>query len=123
MVIQSHQEDDALAAASGLVVVYGYSDDNVEFRGAIDDEVGAFDGTEIYVTAEGVLTPPECGCDGCEECSYFDAARKAAKRIEAVWGAGGVSWTFVTDIPHESFTILDDGDVFCVGIVFSISDL
>lgn len=29
------------AKEAGLIVVYGYSDDNVEFRGAIDDEVGA----------------------------------------------------------------------------------
>ena len=28
------------AADAGLVVVYGYSDDNVEFAGAIDGEVG-----------------------------------------------------------------------------------
>ena len=32
------------AKAAGLVVVYGYSDDNVELAGAIDDEIGANDG-------------------------------------------------------------------------------
>lgn len=30
------------AKAAGLVVVYGYSDDNVELCGAINDEVGAY---------------------------------------------------------------------------------
>ena len=32
-----------------IVVVYGYSDDNVEFDGAIREEVGAWEGAEIYV--------------------------------------------------------------------------
>lgn len=44
------------AADAGLVVVFGYSDDNVEFRGAIDEEVGAWNGTTIHVTPDGLLT-------------------------------------------------------------------
>ena len=30
----------ALAKELGFVVVFGYSDDNAELRGAIDDEIG-----------------------------------------------------------------------------------
>ena len=44
-------------------------------------------------------------------------------RSEAVWGAGGVSWTFETDIPHETFNIYENGELFCVGIVFRMEDL
>ena len=60
------KEQEALAAENGLVVVFGYSDDNVELAGAFDDEVGAFDGTTFYVTREGVLQEPDCGYDGCK---------------------------------------------------------
>ena len=67
---------------AGLVAVYGYSDDNVEFSGAINDEV------------------------------------------KAVWhDKGGPCWTFETDIPHETFTVMEDGEPFCVGIVFSMEAL
>ena len=41
------------AKDAGLVVVYGYSDDNVEFSGAIDEEVGAYEDTTIYITKDG----------------------------------------------------------------------
>lgn len=118
------RSEERQATDAGLVVAYGYSDDGVEFRGAIDCEIAAWNGTTIYVTPDGLLEAPAC-TDDVEDCAckYFAAARKAAKTIEAVWGAGGVSWTFKTDIPHETFNIYEDGELFCVGIVLSVEDL
>ena len=105
----------------GLVVVYGYSDDNVEFSGAIDDEVGAYEGATILLTPAGVLQEPDCGRD---DCPYFAKEREKAKTIKAVWhDEGGPCWTFETNIPHEVFNIYEDGELFCVGIVFSMEDL
>ena len=111
------------AKDAGLVVVYGYSDDNVEFRGAIDDEIGAYEDTTIYITKDGLLEEP--ACDNAEDCTcpYFAAAKKAAKEIKAVWCGGQATWTFETDIPHETFTIFEDGEAFCIGIVFSMEDV
>lgn len=112
-------EETQAAKDAGLVVVYGYSDDNVELCGAIDEEIGAFDGTTIYVTKSGLLDDP-----GCEDCPHWTAARKEAKAIYAVWhDEGGPCWTFETDIPHETFNIYEDGELFCVGIVFSMEHL
>ena len=112
------------AADTGLVVVYGYSDDNVEFAGAIDGEVGAYDGATIHLFQNGILLEPECGIAENIECPYFSAAKRAAKTIKAVWhDKGGPCWTFETDIPHETFTITEDGEPWCIGIVFSMEDL
>lgn len=109
------------AKSAGLVVVYGYSDDNVEFCGAIDDEVGAYEGTTVYLTPTGVLQEPDCGRD---DCPYFVEKREKAKTINAVWhDEGGPCWTFETDIPHETFTVMEDGKPWCIGIVFSMEDL
>lgn len=115
------KEQEALAAAYGLVVVFGYSDDAVELCGAIDDEVGAFDGTTFRVNREGVLQQPECDCGNCK---YFKAATAEAMEIKAIWGnTGNPCWSFETDIPHETFNIYEDGELFCVGIVFSVYDI
>lgn len=106
---------------AGLVVVYGYSDDNVELYGAINDEVGAYNGTTVYLTPDGVLQEPDCGQD---DCPYFAREREKAKTIKAVWhDKGGPCWTFETDIPHETFTVMENGEPFCVGIVFSMADV
>ena len=114
-------EEARAAKDAGLVVVYGYSDDNVEFSGAIDDEVGAYEGTTVYLTPAGVLQEPDCDRD---DCPYFAKERERAKNIKAVWhDEGGPCWTFETDIPHENFTILEDGEPWCTGIVFSMKDL
>lgn len=114
-------QEEKWAADAGLVVVCGYSDDNVEFFGTIDDEVGGYEGTTVYLTPAGVLQEPDCGRD---DCPYFAKEREKAKTIKAVWhDKGAPCWTFETDIPHETFTILEDGEPWCIGIVFSMEDL
>jgi hypothetical protein len=120
--------EEADAKAAGLLVIFGYSDDNVELRGAINDEVGAWEGTEIMLTRDGLLQDWDHMIQNCTEESDFEAYFKAKaagwKKVEAKWCAtDDVSWTFVTGVPHATFNILDGGDTFCVGIVLSKADL
>lgn len=102
--------EEKAAKASNLVVVFGYSDDNTEFRGAIDDEVGCYDGGTFYVSRSGFV--------------YQDAGSDRA-RIDALWCESEVkaAWSYKTNIPHETFNIYEAGELFCVGIVFSVEDL
>lgn len=116
------------AKAAGLVVVFGYSDDNVELRGAIDEEIGAYNGTTIRVTPSGIFPEWETFFEDhqyeSEFESYFVAKRAGFREIEACWAAeGGYSWTFKTDIPHATFEIVEDGEPYCRGIVFALADV
>lgn len=112
--------EELQAKADGLVVVFGASDDLMEFRGAINNELGAYDGTTAYLTNKGLLTND---CEN-EECPHFAAMKKAAATIEALWCAeDGYSWTFKTDIPHTTFEIVEDGEPYCRGIVFVLADV
>jgi len=119
------KSEEVEAKKAGLVVVFGYSDDGVEFRGAIDDELGAGNNTEVAVTESGVLTS-DCGDD---DCPYFNQIERqhieAGNFIRTIWSDGNDAppWTYATRIPHETFDILDEGELFCRGIVFSMSDL
>lgn len=117
-------EETQAAKEAGLVVVYGYSDDNVEFCGAINEEIGAYDGTVVYLSKDGILFDPECDGGIFDECPYYAAAKNAAKTIKAVWhDRGNFRWTFETDIPHDIFIITEDREPWCEGIIFSINDL
>ena len=112
------KEECIIVRDSGLVVVFGYSDDNTEFRGAIDEEVGSWDGTTIYLDAKGIFE--ECDCD----CIHYKRAKYDSKTIRAIWcPPSGGSWAYATDIPHETFKIYEDGELYCEGIVFAMEDL
>lgn len=108
------------AKACGLVIVYGASDDLMEFGGAITDELSCYDGGTAYLTGNGLLQN-ECQED---DCPYFAKQLETATTIEAVWHEGGdYSWTYNTTIPHETFDFVDDGVKYCRGIVFKLSDV
>ena len=114
--------EQKLAKDNGLVVVFGASDDLIEFVGCIDDEGGCYDGGTIPIV-NGKLLPQHDDCD-CDYCGY-KAMRAKARTIEAVWSDSGEdpAWTYETDIPHSTFTILEDGEPYCRGIVFYFSEV
>ena len=114
-------EECAAAKAAGLVVVFGYSDDNVEFRGAIKDESGCGEGSSIYLNRDGLLANHESGCE-CLFCGYTEAVKKCAELV-TIWDKDGYSWQYQTEIPHATFDIFEDGEKFCRGIVFEIKSL
>ena len=116
--------DAAIAKAANLVIIYGASDDLVELQGAIEDEVGAYGGAEIYITKAGVVSTPECG-NG--ECKYFAALRESATKITAKWNdSDGPCWKIDTEhIGGAPFLIFeeDSDEVFCEGLVLSLNEL
>ncbi|WP_175787445.1 hypothetical protein [Burkholderia anthina] len=113
----------AEAAAHGLVVVYGQSDDLMEFEGAIRDELGCYDGGTALVDAKGLLPDRQSIEDDDELRDYF-AREPHAKKIDALWASeGNYSWTFTTSIPHATFEITEDGEPYCRGIVFALADI
>lgn len=116
---------EAEAKASGLVVVFGASDDLIEFRGAIQDEAGACEGGKFWIVDGKLWEGPECDHRG-RGCKYAQAADAEAKKrgamIDAVWDQGGYSWVYHTTIPHATFDVMEGKEKYCRGIVFSLAD-
>lgn len=115
------KDEERLAKDAGLVVLFGASDDLAEFRGAIHDEAGCYDGGDL-VLVDG--KPYEFGvCD----CRHADAADKAAKArgalIRAHWCLNEWSWSYETTIQHATFDIFEDDEPYCRGIVFDVAAL
>ena len=95
--------DEAKLKELGIVVVFGASDDLMEFRGAIYDEAGCYGG-------------------GVVQLSEFED--EATQYIQALWcKEDDFSWTYETTIPHETFIIHEDEDKYCRGIVFYKKDI
>lgn len=116
--------DEAKLKELGLVIVFGYSDDNAEFRGAINDEVGAYDRTEINVCKNGIVVDWE-QLDKDDETTVREWCREKdiCKTITAFFDKDGYTFIYETDIPHATFEVMEDEDKYCRGIVFNIEDL
>lgn len=118
------KEQEQQAKENGLVVAFGYSDDNMELRGALDDEFGCYEGGEIKFTKEG----KQIDEDDIEVLEKYDVVPKL-NTIDAVWDEPfdetdeRCSFQYKTDIPHSKFRIMKDDELYCVGIVFNLSDL
>lgn len=121
------QELKSLLIDNELVIVYGASDDLMEFDGRIYDEVGVYDGGHAFVLADGILQPEaiedvEDGDNGDPQAVLH--AFPKAKVIEAIWDKeDGYTWAYKTDIPHATFDIIEDGEKYCRGMVFSLDEL
>lgn len=96
------------AKDKGIVIVYGASDDLMEFRGALYDEFDCYEGKTFHFDREGQV-----------------AEKETQNKIEAVWCGKDSDWTwsYKTNLPHETFEIWDDEEKFCLGIVFYKGDL
>lgn len=104
---------------AGLVAVFGASDDLMEFEGAINDEIGCFNGGTAYLGKSGLLQN-DCKND---DCPHFKKMKQSATTIKAIWDRDGFSWQYETDIPHTKFLIKEDDENYCEGIVFALADV
>ena len=105
-----------LAKKNGFVIVYGASDDLMEFDGAIYAEADCFDGGKVYFNKTGAVFNEDFENSKCIETLWCDDDIKDEN-------GGLITWTYKTDIPHETFMIYDDGESYCRGIVFSIENV
>lgn len=118
---ETTQEIEMLAKDNDLVIVFGASDDLMEFRGAINEEFDSYLGTSVQVNENGLI---ENKCED-ENCPYYAETIKGAPTITSIWASKHVdiAWTYKTYIPCETFNIVEDDGIYCTGIVFSLKDL
>jgi len=96
-----------LAEKRGFVVVYGYSDDLVEFEGAIREE-----GDTNPLTKDspaGVLVLSEKGVLLQEDSEQYAKYLEENRNVIRVYYCckDNLNWAFETDIPHETFLTLN----------------
>jgi hypothetical protein len=120
--------EEKAAKEAGLVVIFGASDDLCELRGAIDDELGAYQEAMIFIGKDGVL--PEIEDDDIavlKKHGVLGAVVKLhdqATQIFAFWcKTPEYSFTYETTAPHATFDVMEDGTKFCRGIVLDLKEL
>lgn len=122
------EDEERAADVNDLLVVYGCSDDLIEFRGATRHEAGAiFGGYRIVNVIGRVMEPLEddeilrLGRFGLDELAI---AGPGAFKITAIWdGGNGYSWEYETAVPHATFDVLETGEKYCRGIVIDLREV
>lgn len=113
-----HPAEALALKAADMVAVFGYSDDCTEVRGAIYDEVGL---GELRITLKGKLLSDEQN-EALKSLVTDGLATDARVGIiKAEFGEQG--HFYETAIPHATFDIMEDGELFCRGIVFRLADI
>jgi KTSC domain len=116
------KEEEQQAKAAGLIVIFGASDDLMEFRGFVDDERGA--PTIALLDAKGLLPFREDIQHDDDALKDYFARAPQVRAVDALWAKeDGYSWTYRTDVPHATFEIVEDGEPYCRGIVIDVADL
>lgn len=113
---QFTKEELQIAKDNGFVIVCGASDDLMEFYGAIDDEEGCYDGGSVWFNKDRVVDAPGTTGDRCIEALWCDeGARDENDEV--------ITWSYKTEIPHETFMIYEEEEPYCEAIVFRIIDI
>ena len=116
------KEEEMQAKTAGLIVIFGASDDLMEFRGFANDERGA--PTIALIDAKGLLPFREDIEHDDEALKDYFARAPKVRAVDALWAKEeGYSWTFRTSIPHATFEIVEGGEPYCRGIVIDVADL
>jgi len=102
-------EELLLAKDKGFVVVYGDSDDRVEFEGAIRAE--GYTNPLTKDSPAGVLVLSDKGALLDEDSDLYAEYVKENRNMITVYYCrrGDPNWVFETDIPHETFLTYDGG--------------
>lgn len=117
---QFSDEERAEAKENGFLIVYGASDDLIELDGALYDEAGVYEGGFVRIKVqrdEGALS------GGFVEDSF---GRSDVFSVEAKWCEGVdedgriITWTYDTSLAHETFDILEDGEIYCRGLIIQL---
>jgi len=120
--------DEQLAKDNDLVIVYGYSDDNIEVAGAIREEIGAYGGGEVLFHKGEVLTECDNPCDHCQN----EDLKNVAQRVTAHWSEESqgkeYSWVMEADssiiaYPFDMRENAEDDEYFCKGLVFDLGQI
>lgn len=124
---ETTKEIEQFAKDNNLVIVFGCSDDLAEFRGAINDEMGASDERVIYFDKNSLLNNE---CDEGDDCPYFkqlldfrlnnlhDLYQLTVHQPE-----DEMFWSYSIDITHLKFEIFRDEEIYCEGIIFDLDNL
>jgi hypothetical protein len=135
---ETTSEIEKFAKDNNFVIMFGASDDLLEFRGAYFEEFGASNKTKFYfnknmsifynknkIDIAKLLNENRNIFNGLHIENNFEYELELLNKIEVFWckNEDNYAWSYKTNFPSISFDILEDGEIYSQGIIFSLDDL
>lgn len=123
----THEESEYCKWKNWLVIFWA-SDDLLEFRWAINDEVWAWNWTKVYLWKEKIIDIwylddqfQEADIDDDIHKLIMDTIKKEWIKIEAIADDPNYQFFIKTDFQNSAeFEILEDGEKYCRGLVLDL---
>lgn len=127
-------EQERFAKDNNLLVMFGASYCSIKIRGAIHDEIGECDGGDFSLILKGetfsddedVSISHESECVQVLPLSEDYDNDNNTRLIRVEWLPKDdpyLDWRIDTKIPHSKFTIYDEGDPYCEGIIIDLDEV
>ena len=123
-------EEHLQAKEDGLLVCFGYSDDLLEFRGIMSDEAGIYGGGSIFLYKnkdQKIAFLDESNYDEIKEIlegyNMDFILPKIPIKIQWCPNELDCSWLIKINIPHATFDLMKNEELYCRGIVLELSDI
>ena len=97
----------------GLIVITGAGDDLMEIHGVVNDEYSGL--SPHVILASGEIIPEH----------KLDETHVVAGHLKPEWCESGNpdGWSYSTNIPHATFRIMEDNEIYCIGLVIDHAGL
>jgi len=118
------------AKESNLLIVYGYSDDICEFGGAFREECYPNRSGKMAITRSGKAFDEDAvqeALETLENALGVTVPMPELLDVTAHWCKTALdgrepSWHYTTSLPHATFDVMEDGELYCIGIVIDLSE-
>lgn len=128
------REEEETAKKLNLVIVFGASNNLINLRGSIKSEIDIYTGDVsfkedvFYLRNNTLFSLKNPFSEIDQQIEFLNdlglLKELNLKKIKFICGEHTYCyWSYKTDIPHETFDILEDGKLYCKGIVFSLNDV
>lgn len=133
------EDEEVLALSNKLVVVFGASDDLIEFRGAFYNEFEAdngavffFDNKLRFIVSDEIINKDlyyDLNLDTNDLSNRaivrFNFRKLLNNKITQEWKPENsiAKWKISANFPNETFNIMRNDNLYCIGIVFNLDSL
>lgn len=113
------------ALDNNLLVIFGASDDLIEFRGAIESEMNSYQISNFFLlkAEDDFRIISEYEWDELQSYVQDYGIIIPHKVIKSYWSGGESKYCFSYSMsfPHENFNIMEDGEFYCQGVVINLN--